>query len=162
MGHREGIREYFNMKLDGLKVIDWGCGTKPIQNYLPDAKEYFTIDKLAHVSPDVVAEIDSDTLWIGVLDGKHLQDYDVAFCLEVLEHVNYPERALKNIATSLKPNGLLCLSVPFLYPVHSDEDLWRFTDQGLKRLLERNGFEVIDIRATTPKQEGWVLKAKKI
>lgn len=163
MAHREGIREFLkHVDLKGKKVIDWGCGTKPIKNYLKGGAEYFGIDKLDHVGADLVADIDSETLFIGTLDARYIQAYDVAFCLEVLEHVDYPEVTLRNIHHSLKENGTLYLSVPFLYDVHSDHDLWRFTDQGLRFLLEKSGFELLKITSTTNKHEGWVLEARKV
>lgn len=139
MAHREGIREFLkDVKLDGLKVIDWGW--------------------LEHVGADLIGNIDEKE----IINKLPHFNYDVAFCLEVLEHVDYPEITIQNINKSLKNRGLLYLSVPFLYPVHSDEDLWRFTDQGLKRLLERNGFKIEAIKPTTPEANGWVLKAIKV
>lgn len=39
-------------------------------------------------------------------------EYDVILCTEVLEHLEYPERALKNMLLSLKSGGILILTVP--------------------------------------------------
>lgn len=159
MAHREGIREFLkDINLNGLKVVDWGCGTKPIKNYLKGGAEYFSIDKLQHVGADLVGNIDEKE----IINKLPHFNYEVAFCLEVLEHVDYPEITIQNIHKSLKIGGLLFLSVPFLYPIHSDEDLWRFTDQGIERLLTRNGFKNIEIVPTTPQNNGWVAKAIKM
>ena len=43
--------------------------------------------------------------------------------------------------------GVLCGSVPFLFPVHGDRyDVWRYTDSGLRSLLDDVGFRDIEVR----------------
>jgi len=154
MPHREGIREYLaKADLSGKNVIDWGCGTKPIKNYLPGADHYFGVDILMHVGADLVADICEPL--------KLPMSYDAAFCLEVLEHVKYPMNALENIFNHLDEGGVLYFSVPFLYPVHSDHDLWRYTDQGLHFMLGEAGFKNIEVKPTTFDKQGWVGKAEK-
>jgi SAM-dependent methyltransferase len=59
----------------------------------------------------------------GVVDGIRHEDleglsfgdarFDVVVCMDVLEHVNDPARAMEQIARVLKPGGELLLSVPF-------------------------------------------------
>lgn len=148
MAHREGIRTYLsNIDLSGKTVVDWGCGTKPIKNYLPGAARYLGIDILGHVGADIVHNLNNPI---------HIGEHDVAFCLEVMEHVEDTSALLKNIYENLSEGGVFYFSVPFMYPVHSDHDLWRFTDQGLRYLLIKSGFKVIDIKPTTPDYEGWV------
>lgn len=156
MAHREGIREYLkDVRLKGL-VVDWGCGTKPINNYLASDPlfdyKFFGIDKLAHVGADLVANL-CQPIFLK-------EKADMAFCLEVLEHVKEPTKVLENIYNNLKQGCPFYFSVPFLYPVHSEEDYWRFTDQGLRLLLEDAGFEVIEI-LPTENNAGWVGKAIK-
>lgn len=151
MAHREGIRDYLkDVRLSG-KVVDWGCGTKPITNYLGGECEFLGIDKLTHVGADMVKDICEDI----VLD----EEADMAFCLEVLEHVERPISLLTNIWKNLKVGCPLYFSVPFLYDVHSEQDYWRFTDQGLGLLLKACGFEVVEVFPTTPEKSGWVGKA---
>jgi 2-polyprenyl-3-methyl-5-hydroxy-6-metoxy-1,4-benzoquinol methylase len=38
--------------------------------------------------------------------------YDLIFLLEVMEHLDYPDKALEEIARVLKPDGYLVLGVP--------------------------------------------------
>jgi SAM-dependent methyltransferase len=45
------------------------------------------------------------------LVGSPLGRYDLAICLDVLEHVAKPEVVLKQITRSLPPGGILCLHV---------------------------------------------------
>lgn len=154
MAHREGIRQYLkDLDLTGKTVVDWGCGTKPMKNYLEGGSRFLGIDILDHVGADVVADICEPM--------KLDRPYDIAFCIEVLEHVNSPYMALENIYENLKDGGVLYLSVPFMYDVHSDHDLWRFTDQGLKYLLNSAEFIVDEIKSSTKNKMGWVAKAHK-
>jgi SAM-dependent methyltransferase len=65
-------------------------------------------------------------------------------CDTVLEHVEDPYKAVAEIHRVLKPNGLLYVTLPFLYPFHdSPNDFHRWTDEGAKRLLKQ--FEIIHI-----------------
>lgn len=155
MTHRESIKAYLaKLDLTGLSVVDWGRGTKPITRYVKgQPASYYGIDKLYHVEADLV--IDMTEL---ILLGKF---YDVAFCMEVLEHIEDSRALLYNIRCNLKDGGILHLSVPYMFPIHSEEDYWRFTDQGITLLLEQNGFKVEYIEATTPELDGWLVRAVK-
>ena len=51
-----------------------------------------------------------------VYELKHADNtFDVIFLLEVLEHLDYPDKALEEIARVLKPEGVLILGVPREY-----------------------------------------------
>lgn len=161
MAHREGIREYLkDVQVHGL-VIDWGCGTKPIKNYLkPNDAKFIGIDNLSNVEPDLLADIEKH-LAVGSV-GQRKADF--AFCLEVIEHTWNVMRVLHNIYINLKAGGVLFLSTPFLYPVHKEDDYQRFTHHGLKRLLKTADFKVLDIQPTVgdlDNADGYIVKAKK-
>lgn len=147
MPHREDIRAFLeSLTIDG-KAIDWGSGTKPVKNYVKGNAEFYCIDKNPEVSPDMVFDITVPV---------HFEDKDYAFCIEVLEHVTYPDKVLKNIYRSLRIGGILYLSVPFMYPEHGEEDYWRFTKQGLRLLLS----EFSDVRISDIDQ-GYIVEAVK-
>jgi SAM-dependent methyltransferase len=68
------------------------------------------------------------------------------FCLETLEHVQHPWRALGEAHRILKPGGTLVVSVPFRMSLHSyPDDYWRMTASALEMLLREAGF--VDIEA---------------
>ncbi|MGI9119209.1 MAG: class I SAM-dependent methyltransferase [Acidimicrobiales bacterium] len=74
--------------------------------------------------------------------------FDVVICEQVLEHVVDPWRAADTLHQLCRPGGHLIVSTPFLVKVHREpEDYWRFTPDGLRLLLGRAGFEVLQIRA---------------
>jgi SAM-dependent methyltransferase len=62
---------------------------------------------------------------------------------EVVEHVADPWRAVTEAARVLKPGGKLFLQTPFIIGCHPcPHDYWRFTAEGLTRLIESAGFEM--------------------
>ena len=66
-----------------------------------------------------------------------------------MEHVFNPEEFIGEISRVLKNNGKLILTVPFLWDEHEKPfDYARYSSYGIKHLLERNGFEVIDQKKT--------------
>lgn len=157
MTHREAIKAWLaEINLKSCLVIDWGSGAKPVSRYLQhDDCEFITIDKNpliagdrrspAHITTDIQQPITVNTA-------------DVAFCIEVLEHTLRPDNVITNIFNNLKPNGKLYLSVPFMFRIHSDDDYFRFTENGLKALL--GNFSDVTIRPTVG-DEGYLVEATK-
>lgn len=69
------------------------------------------------------------------------QQYDLIIAEQVLEHVLWPYRAVKNIYSLLRPNGVLVVTTPFLLRVHPcPHDLTRWTEEGMRYLLAEAGF----------------------
>lgn len=72
------------------------------------------------------------------------ESIDNVLLLEVVEHVPDERKALAEIKRVLKPQGLLYLSVPFIYPVHDAPcDYRRLTIYGLRNLLTLYGFKIV-------------------
>jgi SAM-dependent methyltransferase len=73
----------------------------------------------------------------------NLDSYDVVICEQVLEHVEDPWRAARTLHDLCNPGGHVVVSTPFLIRVHPTPfDFWRFTEDGLRRLLESAGLVV--------------------
>jgi len=71
----------------------------------------------------------------------------VVISQEVIEHVADPWRAVSEAARVLKPGGRLYLQAPFVIGYHpSPRDYWRFTAEGLRRLVESAGLELEDLQ----------------
>jgi SAM-dependent methyltransferase len=69
--------------------------------------------------------------------------YDMVVCTQVLEHVPDPLLVLRELNRALKPGGSLWLTVPFFFAEHMQPyDFYRYTQFGLRHLLEQAGFEV--------------------
>jgi SAM-dependent methyltransferase len=76
------------------------------------------------------------------------ETFDIVLCTEVLEHLDAPDSALRELHRVLKPGGKLLLTTPFAYAIHyAPTDYWRYTRFGLGRLLR--GFRVEEVREST-------------
>lgn len=94
-----------------------------------------------------------------VLDVRHMPAiadaaFDCIFCSGVLEHVDDPFAAMAEMTRILRPGGVLLLGLPFRQAIHlAPTDYWRFTEHGVRVLLERYGYvveELVAIDATVP------------
>jgi len=119
-------------------ILDVGGGRKRGFFERPKELEWLILDINKKFSPNIMA--DAQDLPI------KSSEIDVLKCTELLEHVENPERVLKESHRVLKTNGILILSVPFNFGIHSDpHDFQRFTDYKLKKLLE-NYFRIMMLK----------------
>ena len=145
------------------EVVDLGCGRMPYRALVPAAR-YVGVDLDTPVTRELAA---ADILY----DGRRLPlaagSFDGALCSQVLEHVFTPEEFLREIARVLRPGGWLVLTVPFVWDEHEQpHDYARYSSFGLRALLERTGFEVVeqrksvaDARAVAQVVSAWLFKA---
>jgi SAM-dependent methyltransferase len=125
--------------------LDIGSGDDTIEYGLGDPAlsiiklDYPTTSARYSNKPDIYADVQQLPIGSG--------SADAVIFFEVIEHVPDDEAALQEIARSLKASGLLFLSAPFLYPLHDQPfDFRRYTSHGLRQLLEKWGFEIVEIR----------------
>ena len=72
--------------------------------------------------------------------------YDIVLMLQVLEHIEEPVRALKEINRILKEEGVLFLSVPQAAGDHFEPyHYFNYTQYGLDSVLKRTGFEIMSM-----------------
>lgn len=130
------------------RVLDFGCGQKPYQHLFDDAYEYVGVDILESGHDHNDSRV--DVFW----DGKKLpfdnESFDNAVCFEVLEHLFDIEETLTELNRVLKSGGGLLVTTPFMYREHEAPfDSARYTTWGMKNLLSRTGFEVVDQEKTS-------------
>ena len=66
-------------------------------------------------------------------------------CEAVLEHLEYPDTAVREMFRVLRPGGIVFAATPFLQPYHGYPDHYQnFTLRGHIRLFERAGFSIRD------------------
>ena len=132
----------------GASILDFGCG-KGI--FLKIAKKFgyqafgYDIDPRAAADYYSLKEIPN-------------RFFDAVVCFDVIEHVDDPQKILKNIGRKLKPNGLLFITTPnrlglagriiknkFLGLVPGGHKNI-FTLSQLENLLKAAGFKVIEAK----------------
>lgn len=67
------------------------------------------------------------------------------FLKEVLQFIEFPFKAISEAYRVLKLGGYLIITVPFTWQNVDMEDLFRFTESGLRYLLQQNKFKIIDL-----------------
>jgi len=78
--------------------------------------------------------------------GQITKQFDVVLCEQVLEHVQDPFHATRTLYDLTIPGGVLVISTPFLIRLHGmPDDYWRFTPSAIVILLEKAGFEAIEV-----------------
>ena len=72
--------------------------------------------------------------------------FDIIFLEQVLEHVLWPYRAVRNVYEMLKPGGVFVVTTPFLLRVHNHPvDCSRWTEMGMRCLLAEGGFRLEEV-----------------
>jgi SAM-dependent methyltransferase len=131
--------------LSGALVIDVGCGQQPYRAMLNGFTRYVGLDRPGRPDSASHPDVGGDASALPFADGVA----DAIVCTEVIEHVVEPATLLAEAHRVLKPGGSLLLSAPFTWHLHDEpHDYWRFTEYGLRAILERAGFRVATVRAT--------------
>jgi len=61
------------------------------------------------------------------------EQFDVAVCISILEHIENPQKAIGELERVLKPGGVIWVQIPFHHPYHgSPKDYWRASPDGLR------------------------------
>jgi SAM-dependent methyltransferase len=69
---------------------------------------------------------------------------DAVLCWAVLEHLEFPDRAVAEIARVLEPNGIVLFGTPFLQAFHAYPNHFQnLTLVGHERMVQRVGLEVV-------------------
>jgi len=125
---RDRLKNFLKEHVQQGKILDIGSAE---WNY---PKEHFKNVTTLDLRPpaDVIASI------MNLPFGD--ESFDCIVCLETLEHVEDPLKAMREIYRVLKPSGKFVGSAPFAYKLHGEEygDYWRFTRQCWEKLLMKN------------------------
>lgn len=128
------------IRSDSPRVLDIGCNTSPYRCQLEDLGfSVQTMDLDLNHGADLAGSVEATDL----ADSS----FDLIICTQVLEHCSKPWLAAPELFRILAPGGCLIASAPhaWFYHPHPDDN-WRFTPEGLSRLLCDNGFESISLR----------------
>ncbi len=123
------------------RMLDIGSGHSRGYESLfkPYTDEYLCVDHQYAENIDICA----DCYEIPLADAS----IEVILSTQVIEHLQMPDQMLKEAYRLLKPSGQLILTVPMVWGLHEEPvDFYRYTEYGLRYLLEQAGFEEIQIQ----------------
>ncbi len=131
----------------GGKTLDIGCGARPYEKCF-EVSRYVGLE-INSAAADALSH--ADVRYDGYQMPFRDNSFDSVVAFQVLEHVFEPEVFLHEIGRVLKPEGVLLLTVPFLWEEHEKpNDFARYSSFGLAYLLNKQGFEVIHAKKTMP------------
>ncbi|MEI8230842.1 MAG: class I SAM-dependent methyltransferase [Candidatus Peregrinibacteria bacterium] len=138
-------------------LIDIGCGNGSL---LGAVSEAFLSSKVAGMDGYLEGLIrcrkrssDAHLFLHDILHLRNLHDqlrerYDAITVLDVLEHMDDPESAVRSMIPLLRPGGIVIATVPALQSLWSDRDTFlghrkRYALPELRALFERQGFRIL-------------------
>jgi 2-polyprenyl-3-methyl-5-hydroxy-6-metoxy-1,4-benzoquinol methylase len=141
-------------RVEGLRAIDLGggCGgwirylqTHPPTEFSELALSDSSLRALALAGPVVGENV--ARYQIDLLNLRWQGRWEIAFLLDVLEHIPQDEEALRQIAAALSPGGLLFVTTPALRQFWSYNDelvhhVRRYSRRDFARLARAAGFEL--------------------
>jgi len=127
------------------RVLDAGCGEGQHAHHFT-RQQYCGVDLAVgdaqwdYSRIDVLADLTALPFRRGI--------FDAAIHMVTIEHLKEPGCALAEIARALAPQAILLIAAPHEWEVHqAPHDYFRYTRYGLQYLLEKSGYEVVELRA---------------
>lgn len=121
----------------GDRLLDYGCADRPYDGLFPAGVELVSADLRGN--PVATIELTAEGT-VPVADAS----FDAVMSTQVLEHVERPHVYLAECYRVLRPGGRLLLSTHGMFYLHPDpNDFWRWTSQGLVRMVEEAGLQVV-------------------
>jgi SAM-dependent methyltransferase len=103
------------------------------QAFTAGAGDYLGVDIEPGPGVDVALDLTADFSLVSRLLPARFASI---FCLSVLEHCRQPFLMAENVQRLLEPGGVLYVSVPFAWEIHSfPSDYWRFTPDAVRLLF---------------------------
>jgi SAM-dependent methyltransferase len=140
------VRDFAARLPTGTRVLDAGAGEAPYAELFSHC-DYVTADWPNSVHggarrSDISASLED----LPVADAS----FDAVLCTEVLEHVARPSAVLGELGRVLAPAGQICVTVPFVWPLHEEPfDFYRFSPHALGELLNEAGFNDVHVEQRT-------------
>lgn len=130
------------------KLLDIGCGNKPYEIWVKGKiLEYMGCDIVQSSSNkvDVLCEANNIPL--------ESNSFETIISTQAIEHIENHQGMVNEAFRLLKVDGYFILSGPFYWHLHEEPyDFFRFTKHGFRYILEKAGFEIIEI---TPNGGAW-------
>ena len=132
------LREYAKGRL-----IDVGCADKPYEKLTRGlVASHVGLDHENTQHDRSRVDVFGTAYCIPMEDGT----FETVLCTAVLEHLEEPAEAIGEMFRVLAGGGHLIMTVPFFWHLHEEpRDFYRYTNHGLRYLLEKNGFEIVEL-----------------
>ena len=143
--HLRALRRALELEATSLPpdsvLLDLGCGEMPYRSvFEPRVARYVGAD----LPRNPQAEVHLDESGRVSMPDRSV---DIILSSQVLEHVPSPDAYLAEAHRLLRPSGTLLLSTHGYWMYHPDPtDFWRWTRDGLVRVVESTGFRVQSVR----------------
>lgn len=123
------------------KVLDIGCGNKPYESWFKGKVEKYIGCDIVQSSSNKV-----DVLCLANKIPLENNYFDTVLSTQAIEHIEDYQGMIEEAFRLLKSGGCFILSGPFYWHLHEEPyDFYRFTKHGFKYILEKEGFEVLEI-----------------
>ena len=135
------VRRFANQYVKpGARILDYGCGAKPYRPLFPDDCEYVGVDTCASSYADHVV---APSGGVPLPDGS----FDFILSTQVVYLIPEYKDYLGECHRLLGPEGFLLITSHGTWTYHpaSGGDYYRFTQDGLRYILDQAGFEVVEI-----------------
>ncbi len=144
-------RVYERLFPGGADVVDVGCGLGTALLYLPESARFVGVDVSARSLATARARSRGGAEFRrGGFPSLPAEpaSFDLAVCLEVLEHVEDDEQAVRELCRILRPGGYLLVSVPGTHYWSEYRrligHLRHYSAASLDDLVAATGFEVVE------------------
>jgi SAM-dependent methyltransferase len=135
---RKNVKEFIKICSESLIIHEpiYEFGSLQVDNQNSDLRPFFEDKKYIGVDfrngkgVDLVADMTN-------LSQIENNSVGTIICCDTLEHVNNPFATIKEFKRILKKEGVLIITTPFYFKIHSyPNDYYRFTDMGMFELLK--------------------------
>lgn len=163
---KEGKGSYFAKHIGkGKRVLDLGCRDGTLTKYYREGNEVVGVDIDKRLLNKARKKLEIKTVHLDLHEAWPFQEkFDVVIASEVLEHLFYPQEAIKKVSQILKRGGIFLLSVPNAYivsarvrfllgqeiPAHHDPTHINLFSEKKLRLMLEHYFSNIEITGIAP------------
>jgi len=145
-----------NSLLEGKKIIEVGCGSGLLLQYIPKNFDIVgadfsqgNLDKAKEKNPHInffKADLSDKNSWDG-----YYGEFDTVLCSEVVEHIENDKNAMEILYSLVKSDGILVLTVPAFNILFSEFDrkeghFRRYSKKQISSLVEQVGFHIEESR----------------
>jgi len=132
----DNLQEKYKYLYQGIVLDIGGRDRGKFKKPKNEVEKWIFADIEKKHNPDMVLD---------VTDMKEIksESIDVVNAIELFEHVENPQKGLKECYRVLKQDGIMILSAPFLYPIHADPyDFQRWTETKWQSELKKVGLKI--------------------